>query len=49
VDLLLALGHQYEARGDRPTAAARFREARLAAGDELPTADEALGRLGGLA
>jgi len=49
VDLLLALGQQYEARGDRPTAAARFREARLAAGDELPTADEALGRLGGLA
>jgi DNA-binding SARP family transcriptional activator len=46
VDLLLALGERYEARGDRPAAAACFRQARTVAGDELPTADEALSRLG---
>ena len=46
VDLLLALGERYEARGDRPAAAACFRQARLVAGDELPPADEALSRLG---
>jgi DNA-binding SARP family transcriptional activator len=46
VDLLLALGERYEARGDRPAAAACFRQARIVAGDELPPADEALTRLG---
>ena len=46
VDLLLALGERYEARGDRPAAAACFRQARLVAGDDLPPADEALSRLG---
>jgi DNA-binding SARP family transcriptional activator len=46
VDLLLALGERYEARGDRPAAAACFRQARVVAGDELPPADEALSRLG---
>jgi DNA-binding SARP family transcriptional activator len=46
VDLLLALGERYEARGDRPAAAASFRQARLVAGDELPPAEEALSRLG---
>ena len=46
VDLLLALGERYEARGDRPAAAACFRQARVVAGDDLPPADEALSRLG---
>jgi two-component SAPR family response regulator len=46
VDLLMALGERYEARGDRPAAADCFRQARMVNGDELPTADEALGRLG---
>ena len=46
VDLLLALGERYEERGDRPAAAACFRQARSVAGAELPTADEALSRLG---
>ncbi|HKO33513.1 MAG TPA: hypothetical protein VJY85_07195 [Candidatus Limnocylindria bacterium] len=46
VDLLLSLGERYEARGDRPAAAACFRQARQIAGDDLPTADEALSRLG---
>jgi two-component SAPR family response regulator len=46
VDLLLALGARYEARGDRPAAAACFRQARVVAGDDLPPADEALSRLG---
>jgi DNA-binding SARP family transcriptional activator len=45
-DLLLSLGERYEARGDRPMAAARFRQARQVSDDELPTADEALIRLG---
>jgi hypothetical protein len=49
VDLLLALGALYEARGDRPSAAACFRQARQAAGDALPSADEALSRLGSTA
>ena len=46
VDLLLSLGERYEARGDRPAAAASFRQARQVAGDDLPPADEALSRLG---
>jgi DNA-binding SARP family transcriptional activator len=46
IDLLLALGERYEARGDRPAAAACFRQARAVAGDDLPPADEALIRLG---
>ncbi|HEX6475525.1 MAG TPA: hypothetical protein VF114_10625, partial [Candidatus Limnocylindria bacterium] len=46
VDLLLTLGERYEARGDRPAAAACFRQARQVAGDDLPPADEALSRLG---
>jgi DNA-binding SARP family transcriptional activator len=46
IDLLLALGERYEARGDRPAAAACFRQARVVAGDDLPTAEEALSRLG---
>ncbi len=46
VDLLLALGERYEARGDRPAAASCFRQARMVNGDDLPPADEALGRLG---
>ncbi len=45
VDLLLALGQRYEQRGDRPAAAASFRQARLVAGEELPVADLALDRL----
>jgi hypothetical protein len=46
VDLLLALGERYETRGDRPAAAACFRQARVVAGDILPPAEEALSRLG---
>jgi DNA-binding SARP family transcriptional activator len=46
VDLLVALGQRYEARGDRPAAAACFREARTVAGDDVPPADEGLSRLG---
>jgi DNA-binding SARP family transcriptional activator len=46
VDLLLALGERYERLGDRPAAASAFRQARTMFGDDLPTADEALGRLG---
>lgn len=46
VDLLVTLGQRYEQRGDRPAAAAAFREARLVAGEELPAADMALERLG---
>jgi DNA-binding SARP family transcriptional activator len=45
IDLLLALGEGYERRGDRPSAAASFREARRAAGEELPRAEAALARL----
>jgi DNA-binding SARP family transcriptional activator len=46
VDLLIALGERYEARGDRATAAAAFREALLVSGDELPLATAGLARLG---
>jgi len=46
VDMLLALGERYETRGDRPAAAASFRQARSLYGDDLPSADEALTRLG---
>lgn len=46
VDLLLALGERYEARGDRPAAASCFRQARQVNGEDLPPADEALSRLG---
>lgn len=46
VDLLLAIGERYERTGDRPAAAASFRQARQVAGDDLPSADEALARLG---
>jgi tetratricopeptide (TPR) repeat protein len=49
VDLLLALGERYEALGDRPAAAACFRQARQVAGDELASVDEALSRLGAMA
>lgn len=45
VDLLLALGEGYERRGDRPAAAASFREARRVSGEELPRADAGLARL----
>lgn len=46
VDLLLALGERYEDLGDRAAAAGSFRQARVVAGDDVPTADEALVRLG---
>lgn len=46
VDLLLALGERYEAQGDRPSAAACFREALQVAGDDCPRADAGLARLG---
>jgi hypothetical protein len=46
VDLLIALGELHEERGDRPSAASCFRQARAVNGDELPPADEALSRLG---
>ena len=49
VDLLLAIGERYERTGDRPAAAASFRQARQVAGHDLPSADEALVRLGALA
>lgn len=49
VDILVSLGEQYEGRGDRPAAAACFREARQVSGAELPTADAALTRLGSTA
>jgi hypothetical protein len=45
VDLLLALGETYERRGDRPSAAASFRQAQSVAGEDLPRADAALSRL----
>ena len=45
IDLLLALGESYERRGDRPSAAASFRQARSIAGEELPRAEAALARL----
>jgi hypothetical protein len=46
VDLLLAIGGFHEQRGDRPAAAAAFREARQAAQDGCPPADAGLERLG---
>jgi hypothetical protein len=46
VDLLLALGARYEARPDLPAAAACYRQARQVAGEEVPVAEVALGRLG---
>ena len=46
VDVLLALGERYEQRGDRPAAAAAFRQARSIYGEELPSAEAALVRLG---
>jgi DNA-binding SARP family transcriptional activator len=46
VDVLVALGQLYEERGDRPAAAAAFRQARATADDELPAAEIALTRLG---
>ncbi len=45
VDLLLTLGRRYEERGDRPAAAASFRQASLVAGEEVSAADLALDRL----
>jgi hypothetical protein len=48
VDLLLALGERYERRGDRPAAAASFREARSVSGEQLPGAEAAIARLSGL-
>jgi two-component SAPR family response regulator len=45
VDLLIALGESYELRGDRPAAAASFRQARSVSGEDLPRADAALARL----
>ena len=49
VDLLLSLGELYEQRGDRPAAAACFRNARQTAGEPLPSAEAALSRLGSTA
>jgi DNA-binding SARP family transcriptional activator len=46
VDLLLALGERYEERGDRPAAAASFRQARSISGGTFPPADAALTRIG---
>ena len=46
VDLLVELGRRHADRGDRPAAAACYREARALAEDELPEVDEALARLG---
>jgi hypothetical protein len=46
VDLLLALGTRYEARGDVPAAAACYRQARQVAGEQVPIAEVALDRLG---
>jgi DNA-binding SARP family transcriptional activator len=47
VDLLVELGHRYAARGDRPAAAACYREAQAVADDELPEVADALAGLGG--
>ncbi len=49
IDLLLTLGERYAERGDRPAAASCFRQANLVAGEELPSAANALTRLGSLA
>jgi DNA-binding SARP family transcriptional activator len=48
-DVLLTLGALYEERGDLPAAAACFRQARQTAADVLPSAEEALARLGSTA
>ncbi|MCA1570264.1 MAG: hypothetical protein LC798_08100 [Chloroflexi bacterium] len=45
VDLLMALGERYERAGDRPAAAASFRQARSVAGDGWVPATDALARL----
>lgn len=45
IDLLLALGECHEGRGDRPSAAACFRAALRAAGDDCPRANIGLNRL----
>ena len=45
VDLLLALGERYEAGGDLAAAAACYREALQAAGDDCPRAEDGLARL----
>lgn len=46
IDLLLALGEQYEKRGDPTAAAACFRQALKTAQDDCPRADDGLARLG---
>ncbi len=46
VDLLVALGERREANGDRPAAAAAFREAVSLAGGGCPPAEDGLERLG---
>ncbi len=46
IDLLIALGESYEAGGDRPSAAAAFREAVAVAMDGCPLAEAGLVRLG---
>ena len=45
VDVLLALGEHYEARGDLPAAAACYRQALQTAGNDCPRAEDALVRL----
>lgn len=47
VDLLVELGRRHAERGDRPAAAARYREAQALAGDDLPEVAQALAALGG--
>ena len=49
IDVLLTLGALYEERGNVPAAAACFRQARQTAADVLPSAEEALARLGSTA
>lgn len=46
VDLLVELGRRYAERGDRPAAAACYREAQARADDDLPEAAAALAALG---
>ena len=45
VDVLLALGERYEAQRDAAAAAACYREALQASGDDCPRADDGLARL----
>ncbi len=47
VDLLVELGRRYATRGDRPAAAACYREAQTMSDDELPEVVDALAQLGG--